>query len=99
MMNNSKSARVVLKRMLEELDLDVDTVESADDAINYLKKKHPDVIFMDHMMPGMDGFEALKLIKENSQTAVIPIMRESLRTPGFLRENACESLTCMRALK
>ena len=77
--DDSKSARVVLKRMLEELDLDVDTVESADDAINYLKKKHPDVIFMDHMMPGMDGFEALKLIKDNSQTAVIPIMMYTSR--------------------
>jgi CheY-like chemotaxis protein len=77
--DDSRSARVVLKRMLEELDLDVDAVESADDAINYLKKQHPDIIFMDHMMPGMDGFEALKLIKNNSQTAVIPVMMYTSR--------------------
>ena len=72
--DDSKSARVVLKRMLEGLDLVANTVESATDAIEYLKKRQPDVIFMDHMMPGMDGFEAVKHIKNNSQTAVIPIM-------------------------
>ena len=77
--DDSKTARVVLKRMLEGLDIDVDTVEFADDAINYLKKHRPDVIFMDHMMPGMDGFEAVKLIKNNTETAVIPIMMYTSR--------------------
>jgi CheY-like chemotaxis protein len=77
--DDSKSARAVLKRMLEGLSLEVDAVESADDAINYLKNNRPDVIFMDHMMPGMDGFEAVKLIKNNSQTAVIPIMMYTSR--------------------
>jgi len=72
--DDSKSARAVLKRMLKELALDVDTVESAADAIDYLKDNRPDVIFMDHMMPGMDGFEAVKHIKNNPKTAVIPIM-------------------------
>lgn len=77
--DDSKSARTVLKRMLEELNLVVNTVESAVDAIDYLKKYQPDVIFMDHMMPGMDGFEAVKQIKNNSQTAVIPIMMYTSR--------------------
>jgi len=77
--DDSKSARVVLKRMLEELDLVVNTVESASDAIDYLKKYQPDVIFMDHMMPGMDGFEAVKHIKSNTETAVIPIMMYTSR--------------------
>jgi CheY-like chemotaxis protein len=72
--DDSKSARAVLKRMLKELALEVDTVESAADAIDYLKDNRPDVIFMDHMMPGMDGFEAVKHIKNNPETAVIPIM-------------------------
>jgi len=72
--DDSKSARAVLKRMLEKLGLDVDTVESATDAIEYLENHIPDVIFMDHMMPEMDGFEAVKRIKDNPKTSVIPIM-------------------------
>jgi CheY-like chemotaxis protein len=72
--DDSKSARVVLARMLEKYDLKVDTSESAEDAIEYLKVNRPDVIFMDHLMPGMDGFQAVQAIKSNPATATIPIM-------------------------
>ena len=60
--DDSKSARVVLKRVLETHDLDVDTTESAEEALDYLIGNRPDVIFMDHLMPGMDGFEAVSAI-------------------------------------
>lgn len=72
--DDSKSARVVLKRMLEAHELDVDTAESAESALDYLNAHRPDVIFMDHLMPGMDGFEAVTAIKNNPETATIPIM-------------------------
>jgi CheY-like chemotaxis protein len=72
--DDSKSARVVLSRMLEEYAIEVDTAESAEDAIEYLKSQQPDVIFMDHLMPGMDGFQAVQAIKNDPRTAAIPIM-------------------------
>ncbi|MGH8503474.1 MAG: response regulator [Gammaproteobacteria bacterium] len=72
--DDSKTARVMLRRMLEQHKIVVDTAESAEDALDYLKYERPDVIFMDHMMPGMDGFQALKAIKDDPNTAMIPIM-------------------------
>lgn len=72
--DDSKSARVVLKKLLETHELSVDTVESAERALDYLTEHRPDVIFMDHLMPGMDGFEAVSAIKRNPTTATIPIM-------------------------
>ena len=72
--DDSKSARVILRRMLETHELDVDTAESAEAALDYLNDHRPDVIFMDHLMPGMDGFEAVSAIKNNPDTATIPIM-------------------------
>ncbi|MDH3351176.1 MAG: response regulator [Gammaproteobacteria bacterium] len=72
--DDSRTARVVLQKMLETHDLEVDTEESAEGALNYLSEKRPDIIFMDHMMPGMDGFEAVSAIKNNPATATIPIM-------------------------
>jgi CheY-like chemotaxis protein len=72
--DDSRSARVVLKKVLETHELDVDTAESAEDALEYLNDHRPDVIFMDHLMPGMDGFEAVSAIKRNPDTATIPIM-------------------------
>jgi CheY-like chemotaxis protein len=72
--DDSKSARVVLSRMLEKFGIAVDTAESAEHALEYLKFQRPDVVFMDHMMPGMDGLQAVKLIKANPDTATLPIM-------------------------
>jgi CheY-like chemotaxis protein len=72
--DDSKSARVVLSRMLQKYAIEVDTAESAQTAIDYLVHHRPDVIFMDHLMPGMDGFQALQAIKNNPRTATIPVM-------------------------
>ena len=72
--DDSRSARLFLARMLEKYEIDVDSAESAEAAIEYLGSHRPDVIFMDHLMPGMDGFQAVQAIKNNPRTATIPIM-------------------------
>ena len=72
--DDSKSARIILSRMLEKYDIEVDMAESAEQAIDYLNRHRPDAIFMDQLMPGMDGLQAVKAIKDNPRTATIPIM-------------------------
>jgi CheY-like chemotaxis protein len=72
--DDSRSARVILGRMLEGYGLEVDSAESAEQALEYLRQSRPDVIFMDHLMPGMDGFQAIQAIKGNPDTAMIPVM-------------------------
>ncbi|MCO6413995.1 MAG: response regulator [Thiogranum sp.] len=72
--DDSRSARLVLRRMLEKQELAVDAVESAQLALEFLKTQRPDVIFLDHMMPGMDGFQAIRAIKNNPATATIPVL-------------------------
>lgn len=72
--DDSRSARVILSRMLEVHGLQVDTAESGEQALEYLRNTRPDVVFMDHLMPGIDGFEAVRAMKSNSQTASIPVM-------------------------
>jgi len=72
--DDSRSARVVLSRMLERYGILVDSAESAEAALDYLKDRRPDVIFMDHLMPGMDGLQAVREIKAQPDLAAIPIM-------------------------
>ena len=72
--DDSKSARVVLSRLLEKHNLEVETRESAEGALEYLEQHRPDVIFMDHVMPGMDGLSAVQLIKKDPGIASIPIL-------------------------
>jgi CheY-like chemotaxis protein len=72
--DDSKSARAFLSRILERHEIAVDAAESAEAAIEYLARHKPDVIFMDHLMPGMDGFQAVQTIKNNPRTSSIPIL-------------------------
>jgi len=72
--DDSRTAQLILQKMLEKQHLRVDTADSAEAAIEYLTRHAPDAIFMDHMMPGMDGFQAIEVIKQNPRTATIPIV-------------------------
>jgi CheY-like chemotaxis protein len=72
--DDSPLARHVLSKLLVGYGMTAETVDSAEAALEYLKHRRPDVVFMDHMMPGMDGFEALEAIKANPITATIPVM-------------------------
>ncbi|MDB6060391.1 MAG: hypothetical protein JWM78_494 [Verrucomicrobiaceae bacterium] len=72
--DDSKTARYALRLLLDKQKFSTDMVESAEDALEYLNRQTADLIFMDHMMPGMDGFQAVKALKSNSATAHIPIV-------------------------
>ncbi len=72
--DDSKSARFALRRYLEAHAYSVDTAESAESAFSYLKEHHPEVIFLDHVMPGVDGFDVLNSIKSDPRTLDIPVV-------------------------
>ncbi len=72
--DDSKSARFALRRFLENQYYKVETAESAEGCYDALKRVHPDVIFLDHVMPGADGFEVLRQIKSNPTTANIKVV-------------------------
>ena len=77
--DDSRAARVALKKLLEEQGLEVSVSSSGEEALDFLKKNQPDVVFMDHTMPGMDGLEAVSAIKANPKTATIPVMMYTTR--------------------
>lgn len=72
--DDSKSARFALRRFLENQYYKVETAESAETCYAALKQIRPDVIFLDHVMPGADGFEVLRHIKLDSATAGIKVV-------------------------
>jgi CheY-like chemotaxis protein len=72
--DDSSTAQYRLKKMLRGYNLDIDTADSGEAALRYLAHQSADVIFMDHLMPGMDGFRALQIIKSHPETATIPVI-------------------------
>lgn len=74
LVDDSKSARYALRTLLQKHNCEVDPVESAEAALQKIKDNQPDAIFMDHLMPGMNGFDALDAIKGDPKTAHIPVV-------------------------
>ncbi len=74
LVDDSKSARYALRLLLQKNNLDVDTADSAETALGMISESLPDAIFMDHLMPGMNGFEALETLKNDTRTAHIPVV-------------------------
>jgi two-component system cell cycle response regulator len=50
------------------------TAHNGRDALDLLNTEHVDVILLDVMMPGMDGFEVCRRIKQNAATAHLPVI-------------------------
>ena len=51
-------------RLLLAYNFDIDTATSGKECIEKVEKNHYDIIFLDHMMPEMDGITTLKLLKK-----------------------------------
>ena len=58
---------VVARGMLKNSEAEIDTCESGEEALEMMKGKHYDIVFLDHKMPGMDGVETLNHAKEFTQ--------------------------------
>ena len=85
--DDSKSARLMLRKILQGLGMTVDTADSAEEALDYLRSQKPDAIFMDHTMPGLDGLAALRRIRSEPDTAAIPVaMYTSKDEPAYRNE-------------
>ena len=64
----------LLEMVLDNAGYDVRTATSGEMALKSVVSQKPDLILLDIMMPGIDGYETCRLIKENQELAEIPII-------------------------
>jgi CheY-like chemotaxis protein/anti-sigma regulatory factor (Ser/Thr protein kinase) len=65
---------LLLKSLLEEAGFFVVTAKNGQDAVAMFKKEAPDLIWMDMRMPVMDGYEAVRQIRQHDRGDTIPII-------------------------
>ena len=77
--------RRVFASLLKHTGIQVVEASSGNEALGLVLKEKYDIIFLDHMMPGMDGIETLKALKKldvnenkNSQTPVIALTANAI---------------------
>ena len=69
--DDTKLNRLIAKEMLEPVQMTVDEAASAKEAIEKVKDASYDIIFMDYMMPDMNGVEATKVLRSMGCKSVI----------------------------
>jgi len=72
--DDSKVAHLALNKLLRERGIEVDWAGSGEDGLDYLRQRQSSVVFMDVMMPGMDGFETVLAINRDAQACKPPII-------------------------
>ncbi|HBA36046.1 MAG TPA: two-component system response regulator [Gammaproteobacteria bacterium] len=63
-----------LRAMLERNGFNVDSAANGEEGIEKAKSSHPDLILMDIVMPGMNGFQATRRLAKDAKTADIPVI-------------------------
>ncbi|MBV9074478.1 MAG: Flp pilus assembly complex ATPase component TadA [Acidobacteria bacterium] len=84
--------RLIAVKALQKLPFQPEILEAKDgfEALEIMQSHKPDLILLDLMMPGMSGFEVCRKVRENLETAFIPIIlltastSEQHRVEGYL---------------
>ncbi len=79
---------VVAKGVMKPYQMQIDTASSGKDAIELVKANDYDIIFMDHMMPELDGIDTTHLIREldDGKYMDLPIIALTANAVGEARE-------------
>ena len=83
--DDNVSARETLVSMLEGRDYQIELAKDGFQALQVLNGLQPDLILLDVMMPGMDGFEVCQRLRANVRTAFIPILMVTARDDAASR--------------
>lgn len=72
--DDSKTELMLLCQLLQQLGLQVRTAENASQAMERLEEEKPDLILLDVVMPGQNGFQLTRAITRHPAFADIPII-------------------------
>ncbi|HXS15080.1 MAG TPA: response regulator [Candidatus Saccharimonadales bacterium] len=73
LIDDEESILEVFKQALEQEEIEVITALTATDGMDKARTQHPDIIFLDQILPDMGGNEALQQLKADPDTKRIPI--------------------------
>jgi twitching motility two-component system response regulator PilH len=95
--DDSPTETTVFRNALVKAGFQVETASNGEEGVQAARKLHPDVILMDVIMPGLNGFQATRMLKKDPATAEIPVIvvttkdQQTDRTWG-LRQGAVDYL-------
>lgn len=86
--DDDRLTRIMLTQQMEELDIHFREANDGEEALALLEDNLPHLIFIDIMMPVMDGFELLERLRKNPKTQLIPTIVITSNSDSVMREKA-----------
>ncbi len=74
LVEDEKNVILGVRTCLDAVGYKVEIVEDGEEALNFLRRERPDLILLDLLLPKIDGFEVLKVVKGDAETKDIPII-------------------------
>src|SRR5215469_14011165 len=81
----------LLRDVLEYAGYDVRVARTGEDGVTLAVKEPPDLVLMDLQLPGIDGMEALRQLRESPRTANIPVVAVTAQAMKQDRERALDA--------
>ena len=81
----------LLRDLLEYEGYDVRVARTGEDAVTLAVKDPPDLVLMDLQLPGIDGMEALRRLRESPRTVDIPVVAVTAQAMKQDRERALQA--------
>ncbi len=90
LVEDEKNVILGVRTCLDAVGYSVEIVEDGEEALNAVRREHPDLILLDLLLPKLDGFEVLKVLKGNPETARIPVIVLTARAEEEDRQRALD---------
>lgn len=72
--DDDPTGRILLRNQLAKLGYEVIEAANGEDGVLLFSREHPDIVLMDVVMPGIDGFEATRIIKQQAGDNFVPVV-------------------------
>jgi two-component system, cell cycle response regulator len=83
--DDSLTVREQLRSALDRAGIVSDQADCAENAFSKLQSNNYDIVFLDVVMPGADGYEVCRTIKKNAYTRSVPVLMLTSRSSPFDR--------------
>ena len=88
---DNETNRMIFRDILTTEGYSVLEARTAEDAFEVARSQTPDLILMDIHLPGIDGLDAVRVFRKNSETSSVPIIAVTAHALPSHRDEALDS--------
>ena len=89
LVDDDPNVRGVVELVMQHYQIQLNVVNDAETALDYLESNQPMIVIMDIFLPGMDGYQALKKLRSSDDT----LKQTVIATSAYYTSDSAQSIT------